>query len=185
MRPSLRVSLIELIVKQGYDAPHTPRHLSVCEPCTVNGAQEDFTMRRGHPFPLGLSFLLLLGLAVAVSIPLASCGQGSGSPTQRSFSFTTVDFPGTTETLLFKLNASGEIVGGYTAGPNVVHGFLLQGGTFTTFDVPNGVGGTQPEGINDSSQVTATYYDPATGLEPGFLRQPDGSVMDIVPPNSG
>jgi hypothetical protein len=150
----------------------------------VKDTQEDFTMRKRRPFLLALSFLLLLGLVVAVSISLVSCGQGPGSATQRSFSFTTMDIPGTTETLLFKLNASGEIVGAYTVGPNVVHGFLLQAGTFTTFDVPNGVGGTQPEGINDSAQVTGTYYDPNTGLEPGFLRQPDGSVVDIVPPDS-
>lgn len=141
-------------------------------------------MRRRDPFPLAVSFLLLAGLVVVASIFLASCGQGSATHVSFS-SFTTIDFPGTTETLLFKINANGEIVGAYTVGPNVEHGFLLQGGTFTTFDVPNGVGGTQPEGINDTSEVTGTYYDATTGLEPGFLRHPDGSVVDIVPPNSG
>jgi len=128
--------------------------------------------------------LLLAGLVVVASISLVSCGQGSATHVSFS-SFTTIDFPGTTETLLFRINANGEIVGAYTVGPNVEHGFLLQGGTFTTFDVPNGVGATQPEGINDTSEVTGTYYDATTGLEPGFLRHPDGSVVDIVPPNSG
>ena len=140
-------------------------------------------MRKRDPFPVAVSFLVLAGLVAVASISLASCNQGSA--TRRSLSFTTIDFPGTTETLLFKINANGEIAGAYTVGPNVVHGFLLQGGTFTTFDVPNGVGATQPEGINDTSEVTGTYYDATTGLEPGFLRHPDGSVVDIVPPNSG
>ena len=142
-------------------------------------------MRKGRPFPFSASYCLLAGLVVAAAIPLVSCGQGSGSGMNQTLSFTSFDYPGSTETIAFKLNASGEIVGANFEGPNVEHGFLLQGGTFSTFDVPNGVGATQPEGINDSAEITGTYYDAGTGLEPGFLRQPDGSVVDIVPPNSG
>jgi len=141
-------------------------------------------MRERGSFTFTVSSCLLAGLVVVASIPLASCGQGSASDPQRSFSFTTFDFPGSTETVPFKLNASGEIVGAYFDGPNVEHGFLLQGGSFSTFDVPGGVGGTQPEGINDRTEITGTYYDVSSGLEPGFLRQPDGSVVTIVPPAS-
>ncbi|MGO9211424.1 MAG: hypothetical protein ACLPXM_13295 [Terriglobales bacterium] len=140
-------------------------------------------MRKRGSFSLAVSFLLPAGLVVVFSIFLASCGQGSATHVSFS-SFTSFDFPGSTETVPFRVNASGEIVGAYFEGPDVEHGFLLQGGTFTTFDVPNGIGGTQPEGINDASEVTGTYYDATTGLEPGFLRQPDGSVVDIVPPAS-
>ncbi|HKO05508.1 MAG TPA: hypothetical protein VJW51_12200 [Candidatus Acidoferrales bacterium] len=140
-------------------------------------------MRNRRPFSSIVSLSLSAGFLATTLIPLLSCNQGSAA--RRSFSFTTIDFPGTNETLLFKINSSGVIVGAYFDGPNVEHGFLLQAGSFGTFDVPNGVGATQPEGINDSSEVTGTYYDATTGLEPGFLRQPDGSVVDIVPPDSG
>lgn len=138
-------------------------------------------MRERCPFLFTVSFCLLAGLVVA-SVLLASCALGPG--TSKTFSFTSFDPPGSTETIPFKLNSSGEIVGGYFNGPNVEHAFVLQGGTFTTFDDPNGVGGTQAAGINDGSEITGTYYDPATGLEPGFLRQPDGSFVDIAPPDS-
>lgn len=136
-------------------------------------------------FPFIVSYFLLAGLAVSDAIPLTSCGGSQGSGMRHTLSFTSFDVPGSTETLLFKVNDSGEIVGGYLEGPNVEHGFLLQGGSVTTIDVPGAVGATQAEGINDQVQVTGTYFDATTGLEPGFLRQPDGSVVTIVPPNSG
>jgi len=100
-------------------------------------------------------------------------------------SFSTFDFPGAVDNVLEGINDSTQTTGAYDDSSQVTHGFLLQGGTFSSFDVPNGVGATQPEGINDSTEVTGTYYDAGTGLEPGFLRQPDGSVVDIVPPHSG
>ena len=132
------------------------------------------------------SFSLLIGLFLVACAPLVSCSQTAvqapGAPA--SLTFTTIDYPGSTETILFKINGSGEIVGGYFDGPDVEHGLLLQAGSFTTFDDPNGVGQTQAEGINDAGAATGTYYDSGTGLEPGFLRQPNGSMIDIVPPAS-
>jgi len=138
-------------------------------------------MRRRDPFPLAVSFLLLAGLVVVASISLASCGQGPA--THESLSFTTIDFPGTTETVLQHLNASGDIVGFYFDSLGLPHGFLLQGGSFSTFDFPGAVD-TASEGINDSIEITGAYDD-SSQVTHGFLRQPDGSVVTIAPPDTG
>jgi len=138
-------------------------------------------MHRRDPFPLAVSFLLLAGLVVVASIFLASCGQGSATHVSFS-SFTSFDFPGTTETVPEKLNASGEIVGFYVDSLGLQHGFLLQGGSFSTFDFPGAVDNVL-EGINDSTQTTGAYDD-SSQVTHGFLRQPDGSVVTIDPPAS-
>jgi probable HAF family extracellular repeat protein len=144
--------------------------------------QEDFNMRKRRPFPLSVSSCLLAGLVVA-SIPLASCGQGTGSATRGTPSFTSFDFPGSTETVPFKLNANGDIVGLYLDSLKKPHGFLLQGQSFSTVDFPGAVD-NDLKAINDSTETTGDYDD-SSGLTHGFLRQPDGSVVTIDPPASG
>jgi len=138
-------------------------------------------MRKRDPFPVAVSFLLLAGLVVVASIFLASCGQGSATHVSFS-SFTTIDFPGYTATVPFKINASGVIVGTYYDSFDLKYGFLLQGGNFSTFVFPGAVD-NDLEGINDSGQTTGAYDD-SSGLTHGFLRQPDGSVVTIDPPAS-
>jgi len=137
-------------------------------------------MCRCGPLAFRAPCFLLAVLVVAASILLASCGQGSS--TNRSLSFTTIDMPGYTYTVPYKINASGEIVGAYFDTLAIQHGFLWQAGSFTTVVVPGAVD-NDLEGINDSTMTTGAYDD-TNGLTHGFLRQPNGSVVTIDPPAS-
>ena len=69
-----------------------------------------------------------------------------------AFTFTTIDVPGATATSANRINAVGQIVGGYTDAAGVGHGFLLDNGEFTTIDVP-GATGTGAFGINAAGQI--------------------------------
>src|SRR5713101_7162818 len=93
-----------------------------------------------------LCSLVALGLLVGVT------GQGMAQP---SYSFTALDVPGSSShgslTGAYGINDSGQIVGFYFAGARR-HGFLLDQGSYTTFD-PAGSIWTEAYGINDSGQI--------------------------------
>jgi len=59
--------------------------------------------------------------------------------------------------------------GSYLANAGEIHGFLLSGGVFTSFDPP-GSGGTVAFGINDLGAIVGAYLD-SSGAH-GFLRTP-------------
>jgi probable HAF family extracellular repeat protein len=97
-------------------------------------------------------------------------------------SFTSIDFPGALETAPFlprfkagAINAAGEIASYYctatvcTPTSMTVHGFILSGGTFTSFDFP-GAFTTAGLDINSIDDIVGTYVAP-TG-EHGYLRTP-------------
>src|SRR4051794_1088986 len=69
--------------------------------------------------------------------------------TTPSYTFTTIDVPGSIETEVSGNNDAGDIVGGYRLPDNSVHAFLLSGGVYTTIDPP-GSFGTAARGINNS-----------------------------------
>jgi uncharacterized membrane protein len=80
--------------------------------------------------------------------------------------FATVDYPGATDTYLTGINNSGEIVGAWDSGGvdkygnPLSHGFLLDSGTFTSFDSPYaGVASTTPWGINDKGSIVGQTVD--------------------------
>ena len=74
------------------------------------------------------------------------------------YNFSTFDDPsaGTGGTQAAGINDSGQIVGAYAGADNVVHGFLLSGGTYTTLTDPltdnTSPFGTQARGINAGGQ---------------------------------
>ena len=88
--------------------------------------------------------------------------------------------PGSTASAATGINASGQIVGIYSAGSLRNHGFLLSGGNYTTLDPP-GSRETQPRGVNVSSQIVGDYFD-ASG-EHGFLLS-GGSYTTLDVPGS-
>jgi uncharacterized membrane protein len=86
----------------------------------------------------------------------------------------TVDYPGATSTSLEGINNKGQIVGAYGTGEfvqgfDLYHGFLDDGGTFTSFDVPlAGAPLTIPRSINDKGQIAGFYTD-TTSTYFGFV----------------
>ena len=69
-----------------------------------------------------------------------------------SYSFTTINVPGATNTQANGINNRGEIVGSFTDATGT-HGFIYSAGTFTTINVPGATGGTEAYGINDNGHV--------------------------------
>jgi hypothetical protein len=64
------------------------------------------------------------------------------------------------------LNDRGQIVGQYEAG-GVVHGFLLDRGTFTTIDAPGASRITQAIGINNRGEIVGTREIATPAIESG------------------
>jgi uncharacterized membrane protein len=101
-------------------------------------------------------------------------------------SFTQIDVPGAAATFAARMNARGQIVGGYSEqrlipALELTHGFLFESGRFTRIDVPGAVR-TQVFGINNTGQTTGEYVD-ANGKTHGFLLD-DGNFTTIDVPGS-
>jgi probable HAF family extracellular repeat protein len=67
-----------------------------------------------------------------------------------SYTFTSFEVPGASETIAYGISDSGQIVGAFTL--NGRHGFITDGVTFNTIDVP-GATQTQAYGINAAGQI--------------------------------
>ena len=82
---------------------------------------------------------------------------------------------GAAATAVYGTNNKGQMVGSYGTGGsingyNVDHGFVDNGGTFTSFDVPyGGVAITTAIQINDKSQIVGAYQDSPTFTFFGFI----------------
>jgi uncharacterized membrane protein len=97
---------------------------------------------------------------------------------------TPIDVPGARHTFASRINARGQIVGGYSSerfspAMELTHGFLLDDGEFTTIEVPGAVR-TQPFGINKHGHVVGEYVD-ADGKTHGFLLDQDGVTTIDAP----
>ena len=108
---------------------------------------------------------LFLALLITLGFLL---GGRHGAQAAASFTFTTIDVPGASETLPIGINSRGQIVGTYRDSTGV-HGFLYDGGVFTPIDVP-GASATLAFGITPSGQIVGFYSD-STGQH-GFLATP-------------
>jgi len=69
--------------------------------------------------------------------------------------YSTIDYPGATATFAYGVNATGDVVGGYTAS-FVNHGFLLKNGVYTSVDFP-GAYTTTASAINDSGDIVGSF----------------------------
>jgi hypothetical protein len=88
---------------------------------------------------------------------------------ERSYLFdastlTPISFPGAVSTFATGINDSGQIVGSEhdfetgTSSQTQDHGFLLNGSTYTRFDVEGpGTGDTFPKGISDAGKIVGQY----------------------------
>lgn len=69
--------------------------------------------------------------------------------------------------------ASAAVGGPHPALTSASHGFLFDGGVFTTIDFPGAARGTAARGINNAGQVVG-FYEDARRTQHGFLMQADG-----------
>jgi len=100
--------------------------------------------------------------------------------------FTSVDIPGSRETVAAGINNHGHIVGSYgRSGEAFFHGFLLQENALTMIDVPDSLA-TEVKGINNSSQIVGLYADTDQRVH-CFFATPTSEqitvVVDIKPGN--
>ncbi|MGH7028812.1 MAG: PEP-CTERM sorting domain-containing protein [Stellaceae bacterium] len=84
----------------------------------------------------------------------------------KTFSVNIDDPNGVGTTTAAAINNAGEVAGFYTVG-TVFHGFIDNGGVFTTID-PTGSQGTQLFGLNDNGLAVGVYTD-AGGVQHGLL----------------
>src|SRR5487761_271333 len=94
---------------------------------------------------------------LAVSVVVTLIGVASvRSAHANAYTFTTISVPGSSATLAYGVNNSGQIVGIYTDTNGVTQGFLYNSGTFTQVQFL-GAQGTLAQGINDSGQIVGGY----------------------------
>jgi hypothetical protein len=109
----------------------------------------------------------IVGIWESGSNPIQSFTLIGGVYTQLS------GYPGAPETQAISNNNKGDIAGYYLDSSGVYHGFLLNGATYTSIDVPGAVG-TWAFGINDSDDIVGYYCMTSECLtdytgESGFL----------------
>jgi len=92
--------------------------------------------------------------------------------------FTTVPLPlppGARFPTPYDINDAGQIVGTFEDSSTALpRGFVYDGGTLTTVDVPGSVA-TGISGINDAGQMVGGFGLPGGGAQ-GFIRDSDGSI---------
>ena len=115
-------------------------------------------------------------------------GSWSGPGTPRGYllrngEYASIDYPGASTCYATDINSNGVITGIWTDDGGVGHGFLLEDGVFTSFDVDvEGATSTWAYGINPQGDIAGYYYHPERKTGP-FVRLADGTfVTDFEPP---
>ena len=85
-------------------------------------------------------------------------------------------------TLANGINNIGQVVGQFQDAGSISHGFLKNGGSFTTIDVPAAVY-TNATTINDRGEIVGFYFD-TTGTPHGFVRGSDGQFTTFDVPGA-
>lgn len=125
----------------------------------------------------------MTGCLVGTLIALGAAGSAQSVSVGSLGPFTTIDYPGATNTFPLDINASGVIVGRYLMAGRT-HGFLRSAaGDLSTIDVPGALL-TVAAAINDEGAVVGQYSLPgAPAARHGFLLQ-DGQFTTFDPPGS-
>lgn len=95
------------------------------------------------------------------------------------YSFTSIDFPGAGIDVR-GINNAGQIVGSVDHSDFSSDGFVLSGGSFTTFSFP-GAFGTKAVGINDAGQIVGYYGGCCGAAQHGFLLSRAALALLIFP----
>jgi probable HAF family extracellular repeat protein len=170
-RPRLLTRRSRLPVRLGGQAPSGAHAV-----CASTFSQKEKPMYRvlAQDKPLRRALLLagvLAGLVLAAS----------ASAWALTYSFTTIDVPGSIATIAYGINQSGEVVGDYFDTNTHSHGLLVSGGGFSTFDVPGALN-TVVTGINAAGDIVGISEE-AAGPTHSFLFS-DGSFSLLYVPGS-
>jgi uncharacterized membrane protein len=152
---------------------------------------ERLRMKHFSPAP-ALALLIAVGAISACSdgiAPTATPRSTADGPANRARdaveagTFTTIDFPGATATVLFGINDEGMAVGRYMHGSQT-HGFARSAtGQLTAIDFP-GASFTVAGALNNRGDIVGWYSLPATpAIRHGFLLR-DGEFTTFDPPGS-
>ncbi len=142
-----------------------------------------------------------VALLVGPILASAACAPAPMSIAEGKYSFTVIDYPGSSLTNIYGINSNGDLVGTYqvptgrdatvlpkgvqNASGKMYHGFVSKGGKFTTIDYPNLPGKTTDYTIATSIDTVGNivgYY--ASEGEPlttayGFTLTKDGSWATV------
>lgn len=140
-----------------------------------------------HPRSIAGVMILTVSLMLAAVVSAQSQQQTNViSALADPGTFTTIDFPGSTNTSPTDINADGEIVGTYlSATDGNTHGFVRsRNEEFTSIDFPGAVF-TFAAGINSSGDITGQYRlaGEASNVRHGFLLS-EGEFTTIDPPGA-
>ena len=142
----------------------------------------------GREQTMGRFFNATQGLLVLAAVVCAL-------PAQSQPAIVSFDPPDSVSTIVNGISTSGLITGGYTDIYTNNHGFLrTPDGRFTTFDAPGASTNISPSGIciTSAGEIAGNYeryggvvdfgFGPqAFYLNAGFLRHPDGTILNIDP----
>ena len=105
------------------------------------------------------------GLAASAAvISMLALAIAPARAEERSFVFSSIDFPSATFTQAYGINAGGEVVGVYRDATGKQHGFHWNGETFTSIDFP-GAEATDARGISPGGDIVGRYRNAG---EPGI-----------------
>jgi probable HAF family extracellular repeat protein len=112
-----------------------------------------------------------------ITDPPATSTHSANIAPMATYTYQTIDPPGSIYTVADSINANGQIVGYYQDSNHVQHGFLDNNGIYTTIDRP-GSTNTVPSDINSLGQIVGVYGGGGGG---GFLYS-HGTYTTIDPP---
>src|SRR5262249_16945383 len=141
----------------------------------VSASQRDFVTAQSNQATTHKPWKSLAAVAIGLLLSVPGLAQAQ-------YTFSTIDVPDATRTAA-NGNSTHEIVGEFDDAGGNTHGFLLNKGDFTTFDVPVSVAVTTViSGINAPGQFAGTYVD-AGGMFHAFFEN-NGSFATLDPPGS-
>lgn len=96
-----------------------------------------------------------------------------------ALTYSSLDLPSATGTLVSGINNSGRMAGAYQDAEGTFHGYITQKqGGFITIDFPNATG-TFGNGLNDRSDVVGSYTDVSGNTHGFLLREGNFTTLDF------
>jgi hypothetical protein len=118
---------------------------------------------------------------------LAIGGANHGFALTADGIFAPIDVPGATGTTPAFINFEGVIVGSYLDSSGTSHGFVLNGGTYTTVSYPGAIG-SGLSSINDLGEMSGFYCSDiacdASAVFHGFVLSRSGVFTSFDPPGA-